>query len=200
MKNEYEYIDPDYQYSNIKTGVLHNRHAIDNRKDLLDFESIVSSQRLDELKRKPVSIKDSNSLLEIHRCLFQDVYDWAGQLRTVEIAKAGKQFFPLSHFQQALLYIDTLLKEYRGIKASDVPKLAAKLADILDTVNFLHPFREGNGRTQREFIRTLALEKGYELNLNPADNIDVYERYMGGTINGDITLLAALILDTIKKI
>jgi len=65
-------------------------------------------------------------------------------------------------------------------------------------VNFLHPFREGNGRTQREFIRLLALEKGLTLNLNPAANTTVYTQYMQGTINGDIELLSQLIFEQIN--
>ncbi|MCL1857368.1 MAG: Fic family protein, partial [Kiritimatiellaeota bacterium] len=80
----------------------------------------------------------------------------------------------------------------------DTPRLAHKLAEILDNLNYLHPFREGNGRTQREFLRTLALEKGLSLNLNPPDNADVYERYMTGTIDGNVALLATLILETAK--
>jgi len=59
-----------------------------------------------------------------------------------------------------------------------------------------NPFREGNGRTQREFLRLLAMEKGLSLNLNPPDNEDVYERYMSGTIDGNVELLAELILES----
>ena len=70
---------------------------------------------------------------------------------------------------------------------------------MLENINYLHPFREGNGRTQREFIRILALEKGLHLNLNPPDNKNVYERYMQGTINSDIEKLTELILELIEK-
>jgi cell filamentation protein len=87
--------------------------------------------------------------------------------------------------------------EYRQIDNADKLKLAHKLAEILDTVNYLHPFREGNGRTQREFLRLLALEKGLSLNLNPPDNADIYERYMSGTIDGDVEKLSQLILELI---
>jgi cell filamentation protein len=62
----------------------------------------------------------------------------------------------------------------------------------------MHPFREGNGRTQREFIRTLALQKGFKLNLNPPDNKSIYNRYMKGTIQSDINLLKELILEELK--
>jgi cell filamentation protein len=63
----------------------------------------------------------------------------------------------------------------------------------------LHPFREGNGRTQREFMKLLAKEKGWFLNLNPPDNTEIYERYMSGTINGNVETLAALIFECLDK-
>ena len=75
--------------------------------------------------------------------------------------------------------------------------LAEKLAEILDNVNYLHTFREGNGRTQREFVRLLALEKRLTLNLNPPDENSVYDRYMRGTIESDLTILTELINELI---
>ena len=77
--------------------------------------------------------------------------------------------------------------------------MAEQLAEILDNVNYLHPFREGNGRVQREFLRLLALEKGLTLNLNPPDNKSIYDQYMQGTINSDVKTLTKLILEQIEK-
>jgi cell filamentation protein len=77
--------------------------------------------------------------------------------------------------------------------------LVEKLAEILDNVNYLHPFREGNGRTQREFLRLLASEKSLILNLNPPDNKSVYERYMKGTIESDVTTLIELIFELVDN-
>ncbi len=131
--------------------------------------------------------------------MFQDVYSWAGSRRIVEISKAGKQFFPTTHFDNAFDFIDTLISEYRGISQGDKLKIAEKLAEILDAVNYLHPFREGNGRAQREFLRLLALEKGLLLNLNPPDNKNVYDQYMHGTISSDLKVLKNLILELIEK-
>ncbi len=117
--------------------------------------------------------------------------------RVVEISKDGKQFFPTTYFDNAFRYIDQLIDEYRKIQKNNKRKLAEKLAEILDNVNYLHPFREGNGRAQREFIRLLALEKGLILNLNPPDNINVYKRYMKGTVESDVTTLTELIFELI---
>ncbi|GHU92440.1 cell filamentation protein Fic [Spirochaetia bacterium] len=198
MGKVYKYIDPDYTYIDPKTGVLLNLGNIADNDTLIFFESTAVTKRTKELEKSPVKIKGSTALFAIHRYLFQDVYTWADQKRMVEISKGGKQFFPLDHFDTALVYIDNLIAEYRSIDKSDSDKIAGKLAEILDTVNYLHPFREGNGRTQREFLRVLALEKGYALNLNPADNADVYERYMSGTIDADVGKLADLILELMR--
>jgi cell filamentation protein len=197
VKNDYHYIDPDHAYTDPKTGVLKNRENINDAHLLLVFESMKVSIRLEELQANPIKIKNSSSLLDIHRYLFQDIYFWSGKVRTVEISKGGRPFFPLSHFRNAFMYIDTLIGEYRKIDKKDKAQLTQKLAEILDNINYLHPFREGNGRTQREFLRLLAKEKGLSLNLNPPDNVDIYERYMSGTTFGNVEQLAALILEIV---
>lgn len=97
-------------------------------------------------------------------------------------------------------YIDQLINEYNEIPKNDFANLSEKLAELLDSINYLHPFREGNGRAQREFLRLLAQEKGLTLNLNPPDSKSVYERYMKGTIESDIQTLTELIYALITQI
>lgn len=197
MSNSYKYIDPDYSYIDPKTGILRNLQDISDPEVLLFVESSAVTKRLLELYENPIKIKGIDSLFEIHRHLFQDIYIWAGEERVVEISKDGKQFFPTTYYDNAFRYIDQLIDEYRKIPKNNKRKLAEKLAEILDNVNYLHPFREVNGRVQREFIRLLALEKGLILNLNPPDNISVYERYMKGTVESDVTTLTELIFELI---
>ncbi|NLK56396.1 MAG: filamentation induced by camp protein fic [Bacteroidales bacterium] len=197
MSNSYKYIDPDFAYTDPKTGLLKNLQDITDPDVLLFVESGVVAKRLQELYESPIKIKGIDSLFEIHRHLFQDIYVWAGKMRTVEISKDGKQFFPTPHFNNAFRYIDRLIAEFKKIPKSNNRLLAEKLAEILDNVNYLHPFREGNGRTQREFLRLLALEKGLTLNLNPPDNKSVYEQYMKGTIESNVKTLTELIFELI---
>jgi cell filamentation protein len=197
MSNSYKYIDPDYTYTDPNTGLLRNLQDISDPDILLFVESGAVTKRLQELYENPIEITGIDSLFEIHSHLFQDIYVWAGKKRIVEISKDGKQFFPTSHFDNAFRYIDQLIAEFKKIPNNNERQLAEKLAEILDNVNYLHPFREGNGRTQREFLRLLALEKGLTLNLNPPDNISVYERYMKGAIESDLTILTELILELI---
>lgn len=199
MENNYKYLDSDCKYTN-KNGILYNLANIDDEKILLVYESLKVSKRVEELFENPIKIKNSDTILTIHHYLFQDVYEWAGKVRTVNISKDGKPFFEGEHFHSAFQYIDSLIAEFRTIRKSKKTDLADKLAEILDNLNFLHPFREGNGRTQREFLRLLALEKNLILNLNPADNKSVYERYMRGTIESDIQTLKELILEQIETI
>lgn len=176
MSNSYKYIDPDFTYTDPETGLLRNLQDISDPEVLLFVESGAVTKRLQELYENPIKIKAIDSLFKIHRQLFQDIYIWAGKKRTVEISKDGKQFFPTSHFDNAFRYIDQIIAEFKKIPKNNKKLISEKLAEILDNVNYLHPFREGNGRSQREFLRLLALEKDLTLNLNPPDNKSVYER------------------------
>ena len=197
MSNSYKYIDLDNSYVYHNTGRLKNLLDITDPDVFLFVESSAVTKRLQELYKNPIKIKGIESLLLIHKYLFQDIYVWAGQKRTVEIRKDGKQFFPITHFDSAFRYINQLITEFKDIPKSDKTLLSEKLAEILDNINFLHPFREGNGRAQREFLRLLAKENGLTLNLNPPDNKSVYERYMKGTIESDVQTLTELIFELI---
>lgn len=198
MSKLYHYEDNKHIYIDSESGVLKNLVGFTNIEDLHFFESITVSKRLYELHENPLELIGIESLFLIHKHLFQDVYFWAGEKRLVEISKDGKEFIPTVLFDNAFLFIDSLIVEYRKIQKNQKNKIAEKLAEILDTINYLHPFREGNGRAQREFIRLLALEKEFILNLNPPDK-NVFIRYMLGTVNSDTKILMDLIFELLKK-
>lgn len=196
--SSYSYIDNEHIYTDEATGVLKNKENLPDKELLQAFEGLKVSERLSQLQKNPILPTKAEDVLRIHRYLFQDVYDWAGQVRVVEISKNDNPFLFRKAFPKAFAYINTLLKELEAINADDKAKLADSLAEILDNLNYAHFFREGNGRTQREFLRCLALQKGYVLNLNPIDDASVYDEYMQGTIKGDIKALSALILRTMS--
>lgn len=199
MSNSYKYIDKNYIYIDPESKLLRNLQNIKDPDVLLFVESSVVTKRLQELNEKPIPIKGIESVFIIHKYLFQDIYYWAGEKRIVEISKNGKQFFPTTHFDNAFKYLDSLLAEFKDIPKVNKKQLAEKLAEILDNLNYLHPFREGNRRTQREFLRLLAAEKGLTLNLNPPDKRDIYEKYMKGTIESDVSTLTELIFEGTGK-
>jgi len=144
MNSYYEYIDPDSIYSD-QNGVLFNLLGIADSKLLSVSESLLTSKRLEELNLKPIQIRSAYSLLDIHRYIFQDVYGWAGETRKVDISKQGKQFITATSFNHAFFFIDGLIGRFRG-SSDDINDVSEHLAEILDALNFMHPFREGNGR------------------------------------------------------
>ncbi len=199
MSRSYDYIDQQFVYIDPITGVLRNLYGISDPEVLLFVESGAVTKRLQELYISPIRVEGIITLFRIHKYLFQDIYSWAGEERIVEINKDGKQFFLRSQFSSAYQFIDQIIDQYKTIDPAEINQLATKLAEILDCINYLHPFRDGNGRAQREFLRLLALEKGLILNLNPPDNKLVYEHYMRGTIEGDVYVLTRLIYELISQ-
>lgn len=79
MSNSYKYIDPDYTYTDPATGVLRNLQDVTDPEVLLFVESGAVTKRLQELYENPIKIKGIDSLFEIHKHLFQDIYAWAGK-------------------------------------------------------------------------------------------------------------------------
>ncbi len=100
---------------------------------------------------------DLAGLRAIHRHLFQDVYDWAGDVRTVSIRKSRDGWFaPLDRIDDAMDAVATYLRDTDNLRTLDPSAVPGALASVYDVVNQTHPFREGNGRVQREFITALA--------------------------------------------
>lgn len=147
--------DP-YCYPNSR--VLKNKLDIHDRDLLLEAERRLTKYRNEELFNSPlVGHYDFDHLQRIHKYLFQDIYDWAGQVRTVDIAK-GNLFCRCFAIESEASRIFTELRKEKLLKDLPINQLSERLAYYLAKINTLHPFREGNGRAQREFIRQLAYQ------------------------------------------
>ena len=152
--------DP-YCYSD--THILKNKLGITNRDELSVAERKIAYTRARELMISPIKGKfDFKHLRAIHKYLFQDLYDWAGEVRTVDIAK-GDIFCTVNFIDANADAIFTELKNENYLNGLGAGQIAKRLAYYLCEINTLHPFREGNGRTQREFIRQLAFQNDYFL-------------------------------------
>ncbi|MEL7978370.1 Fic family protein [Isoptericola sp. F-RaC21] len=106
---------------------------------------------------------DLEGLRQVHRHLFQDVYAWAGDLRTVEIRKGAGWFARRKQIEPAMRQLAEHLRETSNLRSVSAREVPRDLAQVYNIVNHVHPFREGNGRTQREFITALARESGHRL-------------------------------------
>lgn len=152
-----------YCYPN--SDVLINKLNIRDGRLLERAERKLTTIRLAELYDKPIIGKfDLKHLQAIHKYIFQDIYDFAGKLRDEQIAKDHFQFASPLYFKDIFNDLHNQLKKDKylhGLKKEDISK---KLAYYMSEINVIHPFREGNGRSTREYIRCLAMSNGYSLN------------------------------------
>jgi cell filamentation protein len=158
------------------TNVLRSLRDIRDATQLSQAEAIATTRRITELEVKPVRGRfDLRHLQAIHRYIFQDVYDWAGQFRTVNISKSGDPFAFHEHIVSYLTNTFAELDKEKYLAAADLQQLANRGAYYLGEISAVHPFREGNGRTQREFIRALAVRRGYELDWSRISQVQMIE-------------------------
>lgn len=99
-------------------------------------------------------------------------------------------FMPLSRLEQGARYINSLLAQALNVSHNRL-EVIKWLVDVLDNLNYLHPFREGNGRTQREVVRSLALDKVYRMDFDLSDSNN-YSQYMSGLVNNRLDLFEEL--------
>lgn len=166
---------PDELYCYRGSNVLKNKMGIRNKERLHETERKLTMLRILELLDKPVrGAFDLKHLQEIHAYIFQDVYDWAGELRKVDIAK-GNMFCNAMFLSGQAEEVFGRLKAENYLYGLEEDGFAARLAYYFSEINALHPFREGNGRSQREFIRCLALHNGYVINFVNVDKDEMLE-------------------------
>lgn len=108
-------------------------------------------------------------LRAIHRHLFQDIYDWAGEIRTVELSKAGHQFQLCRYIETGIGDIHRRLVEADFLKGLDKRRFAQGAGELIGDLNYVHPFREGNGRTQLQYLKLLGAQAGHRLHLDRLD-------------------------------
>jgi len=148
------------------TNVLKNLRTIRHSAELATFEAEASMRRIKEMENAPIHGSfDAMHLKAIHGHIFQDVFAWAGRFRTVNIAVPDQFYFAFA--DQIDASVSKLLGELhqeQRLKGLKPPAFATRAGHYLGELNAIHPFWDGNGRTQREFVRELALEKGSTLN------------------------------------
>ena len=150
------YVDP-------ATGVLRNKYGIKDSQALERVERRLTAARIEQ--GVPRGDFDLGHLQAIHKHLFQDIYDWAGQVRTVEISKGGNQFQPRQFIGIGMADVHKRIRKAGYFRGTTPGEFARGAAEIIGDVNHVHPFREGNGRAQREYLKQLAARAGHTLDL-----------------------------------
>lgn len=190
----YDAVEDPYCYPG--TTVLKNKLKLKTQKELDEFEAEITAQRAEE--PLPAGNLTYPHYRAIHKHLFQDVYDWAGKIRTVRISKGGSMFcYPESIDREMSKLFSTLAGQQR-LKGTTPDKFATKAAHFLAELNAIHPFREGNGRTQLTLLTFLAETAGHPLLMQRLDPDKVMQA-MIDSFGGDEKPLAALIRDLVEK-
>lgn len=184
------------------TRVLRNLRDIRDFGDLAEFEADVTSLRLKELESQPLGgAFDAKHLREIHRYIFQDVYAWAGEFRTVNIAKPGEFYFALAPpIEPSLGTLFGQLQQENLLHGLNAQAFAERAGHYLGEINAIHPFRDGNGRTQREFVRELASGNSFVLNWSGISAEQMRDASRISFQRGDSSGLAGLIHEAIREL
>ena len=168
----------DMMYCYPDSEVLRNKLGINDQKKLQEVERKLTAIRINDLIHKPIFGRfDLKHLCDIHFYIFQDLYIWAGELRKVEIAKEN-MFCKVMFLERQASEIFHAIRKDNYLEGMNYPAFVKRLAYHFSEINALHPFREGNGRTQREFIRELALYNHYAVDFS---NLDAYEMLSAST-------------------
>ena len=153
--------DDPYVYPG--TLVLRNKPGIRDAA-LLDFhERELVTDRM--ALGVPSGQFDLRHLQAIHKHLFQDVYDWAGKLRTLDISKGGNQFQAMAYIQTGFGHVHGRLVAARFLAGLSGAEFAMRAGEIMGDVNYVHPFRDGNGRAQLQYLKQLAARAKHPIDL-----------------------------------
>ena len=174
------------------TDVLKNKLGIRDAGKLLRVEIAVTGRRCAQLVDAPVSGEfDFAHLKRIHAFMFQDLYDWAGEVRTCNLSKDDTLFCLPEHIESyACSEVFPGFLDKCAPERDSRPEFVDAFTSCYANLNMLHPFREGNGRSQREFAREFCLECGYLFDLQ----VTSHEKMVAASIaaaGGDETLLRA---------
>jgi len=185
--------DDPYCYDN--TDVLKNRY------DIRDYATLETVERLKSYTRsiEPVSLTLSpGGISLIHHHLFQDIYPWAGEIRSVDMAKENALFCRPGLIEGNLRSLTANMSNDQNLKSSDPRTFAASAARHINELNVIHPFREGNGRTNRLILDLLAENAGYSSGIQETSRNRWMTASRIGYAEMDDGPMARLILDHIK--
>lgn len=175
----------------LPNGTLRNRFGVTDQAELEAQESRAVSARQTLLDAHPYSGSfDFAFLCRIHRFLFQDVFDWAGEPRTVSLAKQDFEgpegqiigFTPARLIDREATQLFASMPSVEDLAAKTPDEFASSIGMFLVGLNNLHPFREGNGRTQRLFTRHLGRRAGFDV----AWDVVTRERMVAASVQGAI--------------
>lgn len=149
------------------TSILKNIPGLKTQAALDEFEAAMTAQRAEE--PLPSGRLSASHYRAIHHHLFQDIYGWAGRYRTVRLSKGGSPFCYPEYIDREMKALFGDLAKRRFLRGLARENFAREAAAFLARLNAIHPFREGNGRTQLSFLWLVAARAHHPLTLGHLD-------------------------------
>lgn len=163
----YNSVNSRYTYEN--SDVIRNKMNIKDEETLKKFETKIVAFKLSAINFSKIKRNfTENHFKAIHKYLFYEVYDFAGEYRNENITKENFRFSEYEYIEENIKKIFEKI-DVNNLKNKNFDELISFISEIMTDLNVLHPFREGNGRTIREFIRELLDECGYEVDFLNVD-------------------------------
>lgn len=176
------------------SSVLINKAGLESADALERFETAMTFARAEE--PLPLGRLSMRHYCALHHHLFQDVYAWAGKLRTVRLTKGASTFCYPEHIARELKALFAWLRQQQFLRNRSAAAFARDAAHFLAELNAIHPFREGNGRTQLTFLALVADAAGHPLDLDRLDP-EAMLRAMISSFDGNEASLTSEIADLI---
>lgn len=152
------------------TSCLINKFDIKDETVLKELETTITLTKITEYSLNPLfNTFDVQHYKEIHKYLFGDIYDWAGEYRTVDMSKKGTIFAEAENIENLMLNCFKRLNDKNLFQGLNFDDFIDEFVDFYCVTNMIHPFREGNGRTQRVFLTQLINENGYDIDFFEID-------------------------------
>lgn len=181
------------------TNILINKFDIKNPKKLNSIEREIVTLKLGDYKEyMTIDVRNPNLLLDLHKFVFEDIYDFAGKFRQENIAKENFRFAEYKYIQDNYYNLMNEVKKDNYLVGLDIDKLSEKLSYYMSELNVLHPFRDGNGRIIREYIKLLAENSGYTLTWGKKSSREIFEASVKSV--HDDSDLKKCIFDCLEKI
>ena len=166
------------------SDVLLNKLNIRDKEELRLAEEEFTAVRQLALMQEPLSGRFTKShLFRIHRFLFEDVYPFAGKIRCEQISKGNTLFYPPALIDRELNRVFDRVRHDCFLKEQDRDRQIINLSWLMSELNIIHPFREGNGRSIREFVRCMALKYGFHLDWGNTDRDELYEAAVASVVD-----------------
>lgn len=179
------YIDPS-------TGILRNIPGAQTAEQLAVIEADLTASRTIQIQTNNLvaHTRDLKELKTLHLHIFQDIFEWAGEIRNIDMRRGGGKFFAPKEMLEINAF--NVFQEFRKqnyLKGLNREEFIAGLSIFYDQLNFIHPFREGNGRTQRLFWSRVSLDAGWILDWRPIHGEKLNEVSRAAREDGNIKIL-----------